>query len=79
MKPNITRLDALMRITCGLELLIFATSKPQQRFPLIRSIGILCGAMKTAEGIVQFCPMKYMKERMKLETKKQDSHVMNPS
>ncbi|MDG5785941.1 DUF2892 domain-containing protein [Evansella sp. AB-P1] len=61
MKPNIGLLNALIRITCGLTTLAWATSKlvrrPSESGPFFIAI---MGAMKVAEGITRFCPITYL-------------------
>ncbi|MDQ0208448.1 YgaP family membrane protein [Alkalicoccobacillus murimartini] len=78
MKPNLSRIQSLCRITCGLSVLAFASSKMQRKSSLIGIIGIIIGAMKVAEGITRFCPLIYMTDKKKQEHK-QDGRVMNPS
>lgn len=57
-KPNIGIINALIRITCGLTLLAWCTSKmikrPWRDRYLIMS---MVGAMKVGEGIVRYCPI----------------------
>lgn len=59
--------------------LIFSKEKAS----LIGFIGIILGALKVAEGMTRFCPIKYMNKANQIETKKhehhQDGRVMNPS
>lgn len=56
--PNIGIFNALIRITCGLTIVSYFTSKLIRR-PWNNSyiIMILLGAMKVAEGIVRYCPV----------------------
>ena len=84
MKPNLSLIESLLRITCGLTLLTLSSSKTNRKSSsIIGIIGIVIGAMKVAEGITRFCPLMYMSSKKKLETKKhghhQDGRVMNPS
>jgi Protein of unknown function (DUF2892) len=62
-KPNIGIINALLRITCGLSVLAWATSKYCKK-PWRDSylIAIVLGAMKVGEGIVRFCPITYLFE-----------------
>jgi len=57
-KPNISLVNALIRITCGFTFLAWSTAKlsnkPYKQSYLI--IALLAG-MKIAEGIVRFCPI----------------------
>lgn len=57
-RPNIGILNALIRITCGLTILAWSTSKlvkwPWRDSYLLMAI---IGAMKVAEGIVRYCPI----------------------
>lgn len=57
-KQNIGILNALIRITCGLTMLAWSTSK-MVKFPWRDSylFVALMGAMKVAEGIVRYCPV----------------------
>lgn len=63
MRPNIGIVNSLIRITCGLSILAWATSryckKPWRDSYLI---AIVLGAMKVGEGILRFCPITYMFE-----------------
>lgn len=63
MRLNIGIVNALIRITCGLSLLAWATSKYCKK-PWRDSylIAIVLGAMKVGEGIVRFCPITYLFE-----------------
>lgn len=77
-KPNIHLLNALIRITIGLTVVAWGTSKLVKR-PWRDSylLMILLGAMKVAEGIVRYCPVtalyeKYMQPET-IQTKESDS------
>ena len=63
-KPNINILNALIRITIGLTILSWTTSKlvkhPWRDSYLFIA---MCGAMKVAEGIVRFCPLTALFEK----------------
>jgi hypothetical protein len=63
-KPNISILNALIRITIGLTILSWTTSKlvkhPWRDSYLFVA---MCGAMKVAEGIVRFCPLTALFEK----------------
>lgn len=63
-KPNIGILNALIRITFGLTILAWSTSK-LVKLPWRNSylFVALCGAMKVAEGIVRYCPVTAICER----------------
>lgn len=66
LKPNISILNALIRITCGLAMLAYATAKMVKR-PWRESyfwLGLM-SAMKVAEGIVRFCPLTYVYQMAK--------------
>ncbi|MBT2657487.1 DUF2892 domain-containing protein [Bacillus sp. ISL-18] len=56
--PNIGILNALIRITVGLTIVAWSTSKMVKR-PWRDSylVAAFCGAMKVAEGIVRYCPV----------------------
>jgi hypothetical protein len=64
-KPNIGILNALIRITCGLTILSWSTSK-LVKFPWRGSylFTAIIGAMKVAEGIVRYCPVTDLCERI---------------
>jgi hypothetical protein len=63
MRPNIGIVNALIRITCGLSMLAWATSRYGKR-PWRDSylVVIVLGAMKVGEGILRFCPITYLFE-----------------
>lgn len=63
-KPNIGMLNALIRITFGLTILAWSTSK-LVKHPWRDSylFAAFCGAMKVAEGIVRYCPVTALCER----------------
>lgn len=62
-KPNIGTINALMRITCGLTMLSWATSKMVKR-PWRESYLVVAflGAMKVGEGVVRYCPLTALYE-----------------
>src|SRR3954470_5249502 len=63
-KPNIGVLNALIRITLGLTILAWSTSKlVKQPWRDSYLFVAMCGAMKVAEGIVRFCPVTALIER----------------
>jgi hypothetical protein len=64
-KENIGILNALIRITFGLTILAWSTSKLVKR-PWRDSYLIMAmiGAMKVAEGIVRYCPITDLFERI---------------
>nr|WP_184530052.1 DUF2892 domain-containing protein [Bacillus benzoevorans] len=57
-KENIGIINALIRITAGLTILAWATTK-MTRMPWRNTylFMMICGAMKVAEGIVRYCPI----------------------
>ncbi|HET7579928.1 MAG TPA: DUF2892 domain-containing protein [Bacillales bacterium] len=58
MKPNISVFNAIMRITCGLAALAWATSRMVRRPNRFSFLFVaLLGAMKVAEGIHRYCPV----------------------
>lgn len=63
-KSNIGIVNALIRITVGLTVLAWSTSKLVKR-PWRDSYLVMAmlGGMKVAEGIVRFCPMTALFER----------------
>ena len=85
MKPNIGLINAFIRITCGLTMLAWSTSKMVKR-PWRESFIVVAmlGGMKVAEGITRFCPLtalyyEYCERKQEApETQKQLPPV-NPS
>lgn len=80
-KPNIGIVNALIRITVGLTVLAWSTSKLVKR-PWRDSYLMMAmlGGMKVAEGIVRFCPLTALFERgqdMVQEKRKQDGNHIN--
>jgi hypothetical protein len=63
-KPNIGIVNALIRITVGLTVLAWSTSKLVKR-PWRDSYLMMAmlGGMKVAEGIVRFCPLTALFEK----------------
>ncbi|HEU5139121.1 MAG TPA: DUF2892 domain-containing protein [Bacillales bacterium] len=58
MKPNISVLNAIMRITCGLTALAWATSRLARRPHRMSFLMVaMMGAMKVGEGIYRYCPV----------------------
>ncbi|WP_069202979.1 YgaP family membrane protein [Bacillus testis] len=57
-RTNISSINALLRIACGLSMLSILTAKMVRR-PWKQSYVLLAimSAFKVAEGIVRFCPM----------------------
>ncbi|MFS0784479.1 DUF2892 domain-containing protein [Bacillus sp. 1P06AnD] len=57
-RPNISTMNALLRITCGLSMLAWLTAKLVRK-PWKDSymILVIMAAMKVAEGIVRYCPL----------------------
>lgn len=59
MKTNISILNAIMRITCGLTAVAWATSRMARRPGRLAFLFVaMMGAMKVAEGIFRYCPTK---------------------
>jgi hypothetical protein len=58
MEKNVSRVDAMMRITLGLTGVAWGTSRmirdPHNSMPVLVT---LASAMKVAEGVTRFCPM----------------------
>jgi hypothetical protein len=79
-KPNIGLLNALIRITFGLTILAWSTSK-LVKHPWRDSylIAALCGAMKVAEGIVRYCPVTALYDKCQeiMPDKSADSDSMD--
>lgn len=61
MQKNVGTIDAIMRITCGLAGLAWATSRmvryPRRGMPA--AMAMMC-AMRVAEGVTRFCPILKM-------------------
>lgn len=58
MKQNISVLNAIMRITCGLTAVAWATSRMARRpGRLVFLCVAMMGAMRVAEGILRYCPV----------------------
>ncbi|MGR6856039.1 YgaP family membrane protein [Bacillus halotolerans] len=73
MKPNISLINAVFRIACGLTIMSAAsakyTKKPWCRMHLFC---IFMGAMKAGSGILRFCPVTYMFQNSSGENHGQD-------
>ncbi|WP_274496168.1 YgaP family membrane protein [Priestia megaterium] len=73
MKPNIGIVNALIRLTLGFTLLSWTTSRLSRRPYKDSSIFLgLMGALKVAEGITRFCPLRtlmiHVKNTMNMNT-----------
>ncbi|WP_404323072.1 DUF2892 domain-containing protein [Cytobacillus firmus] len=78
-KSNIGNVNALIRITVGLTVLAWSTSKLVKR-PWRDSYLVMAmlGGMKVAEGIVRFCPLTALFERgQDMVQEKRDNHNSN--
>ncbi|KAF0815820.1 MULTISPECIES: YgaP family membrane protein [unclassified Cytobacillus] len=78
-KSNIGIVNALIRITIGLTILAWSTSKLVKR-PWRDSYLVMAmlGGMKVAEGIVRFCPLTALFERgQDMVQEKRGNHVNN--
>ncbi|KXZ17839.1 hypothetical protein AXI59_00900 [Bacillus nakamurai] len=61
MKPNISLLNAVIRITCGLTILSAAAAKYTRKpWCKMHLFCMMMGAMKAASGMLRFCPVTYM-------------------
>lgn len=80
MKVNIGIGNALIRITCGLTLLAWATAKMVKR-PWRDSylMVAMLAAMKVAEGITRFCPLTAIFEKYQQAEEKQGEVIANPT
>ncbi len=66
MRPNIGIVNALIRITCGLTMLSWATSKLVKRPWSDRYLIVaMLGGMKVGEGITRFCPLTALFQQYK--------------
>ncbi|MGE6631633.1 YgaP family membrane protein [Bacillus sp. NPDC077027] len=72
MKPNLGLMEAVIRIACGLTILTVAgsafTRKPWCKMLLL---SIFIGGLKTASGILRFCPVTFMCENQDSQTHKE--------
>ncbi|MGN7176954.1 hypothetical protein BK139_22480 [Paenibacillus sp. FSL R5-0490] len=78
-KSNIGIVNALIRITVGLTVLAWSTSKLVKR-PWRDSYLVMAmlGGMKVAEGIVRFCPLTALFERgQDMVQEKRENHHNN--
>lgn len=87
-RPNIGIVNALIRITCGLTILAWSTSKSCKKpWRDCYFILIVIGAMKVGEGILRFCPFIYLVQNAKMPFLKDEGNleeddekiVFNPS
>lgn len=73
MKPNISVLNAIMRITCGLTAVAWATSRLARRPYRFSFLMIaMMGAMKVAEGIHRYCPVTDVLKQVNLVGNNED-------
>ncbi|XZF75775.1 YgaP family membrane protein [Bacillus sp. AL-1R] len=71
MRPNISIINALIRITAGFTLLAYGTAKlTRRRCSNSVIILIIIGAMKVAEGVLRFCPMTALGKKCKVKADK---------
>lgn len=78
-KQNIGILNALIRITCGLTILAWSTSKMVKR-PWRDSYLVMAvmGAMKVGEGIVRYCPVTALFEKgQDMMDKKEEGQIQD--
>lgn len=77
---NIGIINALIRITAGLTILAWATTK-LTRMPWRNTylFMMICGAMKVAEGIVRYCPITALlqKEECCIQVKKKNENTVS--
>ncbi|WP_054710400.1 DUF2892 domain-containing protein [Bacillus sp. JCM 19041] len=79
MKENLSTNQALCRLAAGLAILTFAGAKLSRQPNSIFSLAMVCcGALKTAEGILRYCPLISIRKR-KLHTHQQPADTINPS
>jgi Protein of unknown function (DUF2892) len=75
LRPNISIINALVRITIGLTLLSYGTAKlTRRRCSNSVIILVILGAMKVAEGILRFCPMTALSKKCMIMYDKQKHH-----
>lgn len=81
-KPNIGIVNALIRITCGLMMVSWGTTKLNRKpYSNISLITVFLGSMKVAEGITRFCPLVfvYKKNRHDDLNENNENSPINPS
>ncbi len=68
MQKNVGTMDAIVRITCGLAGLAWATSRmvkyPRRGLPV--GLAMLC-ALRVAEGVTRFCPILHLRGKNTLD------------
>ncbi|GER68012.1 putative membrane protein YezF [Weizmannia acidilactici] len=71
--PNIGIMNALIRITCGLTSLAWATAKLSRK-PWCSTYLMVAfmGAMKVGEGIVRYCPVTDFLQNQQMNTDKSE-------
>ena len=73
MRPNISIINALIRITAGLTILSYGTAKlTRKRCSNSVILLIIIGAMKVAEGILRFCPMTALGKKCMIMVEKRN-------
>ncbi|AOH53097.1 hypothetical protein ABE28_001945 [Peribacillus muralis] len=82
-KQNISIINALMRITCGLTLLTWAAAKMVKKPWKKQSylVVVMLSAMKIGEGILRYCPIVDVMENGQATMKKEriQEKVTHPS
>ena len=72
-RPNIGIINAMVRITVGLTVVAYSTSrmvrKPWRQSSMLYA---MIGAMKVAEGIVRYCPVTAMIQQQADEKKEKE-------
>ncbi|MCY8234847.1 YgaP family membrane protein [Priestia endophytica] len=83
MKPNISLVNALIRIACGLTVISWSTARLSRR-PHHSSylFMTMMGALKVAEGITRFCPLtllmqNYIDDDLDSQDKKKELTMLN--
>ncbi|GAF13541.1 hypothetical protein JCM19046_1834 [Bacillus sp. JCM 19046] len=78
MRSNLSSKNALFRLAFGIALLLFGLSKTNKN-SLLYLCFILVGSLKTAEGLLRYCPLKDYQMKHHVHTHQQPDDVINPS
>ncbi|YCA43997.1 DUF2892 domain-containing protein [Bacillus sp. JZ8] len=85
MKPNISLVNALIRIACGLTVLSWSTARLARRLHHSSYLFMtMMDALKVAKGITHFCPLtllmrNYIDDDLGSEDKKKELTRLNQS
>ena len=75
LEENISEQNAFMRLVCGVTITSYGIARLSKKPGCMMAQGmIICGALKIAEGIYQYCPLKNLMTEMK-ETDDSEEYV----